>query len=88
MSDYSELYNLVWNNDDDVVIYQTKHHPYTDENGVPYGMEIEVAHNRTQNAWVKITPASGSLLDPLTEEEATALMADGVKTKYKSRPDV
>ncbi len=88
MSDYSDLYNLLWNNQDDVVIYQTKHHPYTDENGEPYGMEIQVGHNRTQDAWVKITPASGSLLEPLTEVEAKTLMADGVKVMHKSRPDV
>lgn len=86
--DYTELYNLVWNNQDDVVIYETKHHPYVNEVGEPYGMLIEVAHNRTQNAWVKITPASGSLLDPLTEEEAKTLMADGAKTMWKSIPDV
>jgi hypothetical protein len=68
--------DYVWYNNDEVVIYETTHHPYI-QDGKPYGMVIQVAHNKTQNVYVKITPASGSHHEIVSEEYAKELMKDG-----------
>ena len=71
---------LIYNNTDDIIIWRTTHRPYI-LNGEPYGMQIEVAHNVTKDAWVKITPGTGSEMNIITEIEARALMERGTKLR-------
>lgn len=82
MNEWEIAYHLVCNNQDDVVIYETTHHPYVLD-GKPYGMLIEVAHNRTQDKWVKITPASGSHRELIDEATAKDLLKDGSKVIWE-----
>lgn len=75
---WREAYEALYNNTDDVDIFQTTHHPYV-HNGKPWGMEIEVGHNIQRDVWVKIIPASGSHLEIIDKAQADELMADGYK---------
>ncbi len=79
MSERQTIIDYVWNNVDDIVIWQTTHRPYI-KDGKPWGMEIEVAYNITRDKWVKITPASGSHYELITKEKADELMKNGFVT--------
>jgi len=85
MTEWRTCYELVWNNQDEIVVFQTKRHPYI-RDGKPYGMVMEVAHNRTKDKWVEITPASGSQLRLITEAEAKDLMKDGGMVLWEKKP--
>lgn len=71
---YPEMYQEVWSKHTDR--YQTTHHPYT-FNGKPWGMEIQVVHNTLSDTWFKVTPGSGSKIEPISKEESDNLMKDG-----------
>lgn len=84
---WREAYEALYNNRDDVDIFQTTHHPYMHE-GKPWGMEIEVGHNLPKDIWVKIIPASGSHLEIIDKAQADELMKDGFKTISTMRAGV
>lgn len=78
--------DYVWYNNDEVVIYETTHHPYI-RDGKPYGAVYQIAHNKTQNVYVQITPASGSHHAIVSEEYAKAMMQDGA-TLFQNKQKV
>lgn len=70
----------------DVECYRTVHHSST-QDGIPWGMEFEVAHNKEKDIFIRITPGSGSHRDIITKEEADQLLKDGKKLIWQSKKD-
>ncbi len=87
MTNWQEAFEALYNNNDDVDVFKTTHHPYMHQ-GKPWGMEIEVGHNITKDIWVQIVPGSGSQLQIIDKTTADSLMADGYSIRSTTRSGV